>query len=242
MSVVKLLLIRHAQSIGNQQQRMQGWVDDDLSVQGCQQANRLAQRLYAEGWHPTHVYSSPLKRAAQTTERLLTSGLAESPMPGGWARSPNPPSQPLRSVQVTYAEELQEFQNGILRGLTWHEAQAIYPELCAALESAVEWLPIPEAESLQELRDRAQRFIQTLLSVHASGNDRIWVVTHSLILQHLIAALLGCDRSWGIQIPNTALFEFWWVPSLWQTRDHNRFNTELWQIRRFNDCRHLADG
>ena len=253
MDPLKLLLIRHAQSIGNQQRRMQGHGDFELSTEGRSQAERLARRLITETRHPTCIYSSPLKRAAQTTEILLAHLLAK-PLPtvvsdlvdgeGDLVDEAvaeqlvaTPKSQ--TEIGVKYLAELQEFQNGIFQGLTWAEARSLYPDLCSTLESSPDWIQIPGAESLKAARTRAHRFIQTLLDWHKNG-EQVWVVTHSWILQHLIAELLGCDRSWRIHARNTAIFEFWIDRSRWQRTDQNRFNTDLWQIRRFNDCRHLA--
>ncbi|HEY9625162.1 MAG TPA: histidine phosphatase family protein [Crinalium sp.] len=250
MKPLKLLFIRHAQSVGNQQRRMQGHGDFELSEDGKYQAEKLAQRLLTESWRPSHVYSSPLKRAVQTTEILLARFLAD-PLPAVVSDQIDgeldPPMQVLTAlgehpdIRVQYADELQEHQNGILKGLTWAEAKAKYPDLCHALESSPDWIQIPGAESLQEARDRTQRFIHMLLDRHTDG-DQIWIITHSWILQHLIAALLGCDRSWRIHANNTGLFEFWLDRSRWPRNDQNRFNTDLWQIRRFNDCRHLQDS
>ncbi|WP_206758116.1 histidine phosphatase family protein [Oscillatoria sp. FACHB-1407] len=221
MAFLELVLIRHAQSTWNQQRRMQGWGDDALTTIGQDQAKRLAKRLQAEFQAPTHIYSSPLRRSRQTTDILLSQ---------------------IEPIPVEYADELKEFQNGIFEGLTWAEAKALYPDLCASLEASLDWLPIPQAESLREGRDRARRFLQHLLTHHHNG-DRIWVISHSWLLQQLIAELLGCDRSWGISICNTALFEFWLDQSRWhetnQNPSQNRWNTTLWQIRHFNDCQHL---
>lgn len=217
MTFLKLLLIRHAQSVWNQQGRMPGWGEDELSETGRSQSHQLAQRLRQEFQAPTHVYASPLRRSRQTAEILL---------------------QAVDGVEVQYFDDLKEFQNGIFEGLTWTEAKAAHPQLCEALENSLDWLPIPQAESLQAGRDRAHRFIKHILSQHHNG-DRIWVISHSWLLQQLIAALLGGDRTWGISIHNTALFEFWFDHSRWHQLDQNRLNTTLWQIHHFNDYRHL---
>jgi broad specificity phosphatase PhoE len=244
--VLKLLFIRHAQSVGNQEKRMQGHGEFELSDVGQQQAEKLAQRLLAEAWWPSHVYSSPLKRAAQTTQILVDRFLA-APLPAAVSdlidAGVDAPLDGLeegerRTIAITFADQLKEFQNGIFQGLTWAEAVSRYPELCQRLEASPDWIPIPEAESLQEARSRAREFIQSLLLHHQNG-DRLWIVSHSWILQHLIAELLGCDRSWRLRASNTALFEFWIDHSRWPRSDHDCYNTDLWQVRRFNDSQHL---
>jgi broad specificity phosphatase PhoE len=241
---LKLLFIRHAQSIGNVEKRMQGHGDYPLSDLGQQQAAKLAKSLLSEGWIPTHLYSSPLTRTVQTTQILLDQ-FRTAPLPaavsdlidseGDGNRLDDTPPQP---IPVIYADELKEFQNGVFQGLTWAEASRQYPDLCRQLEASPDWIQIPGAESLEMARQRSRQFIQALLQRHANG-DRVGIVTHSWIVQHLVAELLGCDRSWRLRATNTALFEFWIDQSRWHRQDQNRFNTDLWQVRRFNDSHHL---
>jgi 2,3-bisphosphoglycerate-dependent phosphoglycerate mutase len=215
---LKLVFIRHAESTGNVERRMQGHGDYPLTSRGEAQAQQLAIRLRSENRQPTAIYSSPLQRAAETTAILA-------------AAAAHPP--------IHYDDALVEFQNGIFQGLTWPEAQAQYPELCQQLESSPDWIPIPQAETLTMARDRAQQILSKILTHHQNG-DQIWVVSHSWFLQHLIAVLLGSDRAWRIHIRNTAIFEFWIDASRWQNQDENRWNTDCWQIIQFNDDRHLS--
>ena len=243
---LKLLFIRHAQSIGNAQHRMEGLADSGLSQAGKIQAEKLAQRLRRDFWRPSYIYCSPLQRAVQTLEILLAphsvSPLSISPshfgidsapglLIGGDLSAHSPPT-------LKFASELQEFHNGVFRGLTWAEAKVRHSDLCKTLESSLDWTPIPGAESLQAGRDRADRFILHILTHHKNG-DCLWIISHNWILEHLIAVLLGCNRTWKIQIPNTALFEFWLDCSRWRQTGQKFFNNELWRIQRFNDCQHL---
>jgi 2,3-bisphosphoglycerate-dependent phosphoglycerate mutase len=243
--VLKLLFIRHAQSTGNVEKRMQGHGEFELSDLGRQQTEKLARRLLSESWLPSHVYSSPLKRAAETTQ-ILVDYFHTAPLPAAVSdlidATVTAPLEEIESgaptIALEYADELKEFQNGIFQGLTWAEAMSQYPELCQALESSPDWIPIPQAETLEAARSRAHQFIQRLLSRHQNG-DHVWIISHSWIMQHLIAELLECDRSWRLRASNTALFEFWIDRDRWNRTDQNRFNTDLWQVRRFNDCQHL---
>ncbi len=254
---MKLLFIRHAESTGNQERRMQGNGEFSLSGAGQDQAKRLGNRLRREGWLPTQVYSSPLKRARMTAEILMEQVFGDRPQ-----ESSQEPSQAHLAQAIQFDDNLREYQNGIFQGLTWQEAQAQHPDLCKELEASVDWLPVPGAETLVEGRQRAEQFINTLLA-NGAPQDRVWVVAHSWILQHLISAMMGCDRSWRMSVYNTAIFEFWLDRDRWykvldkatandsdgaEDQDfrqeqmvQNRFNTSLWQIRRFNDTAHLVD-
>jgi 2,3-bisphosphoglycerate-dependent phosphoglycerate mutase len=218
---LKLLIIRHAQSTGNVDRRMQGQGDYPLTELGRTQAQKLAQHL--RDAPPTAIYSSPLQRTIDTTEILRAEMLHQG--------LPTPPP-----IQLT--PELAEYQNGIFQGLTWAEAQAQYPELCAQLEASMDWIPVPGAETLRQARDRVERLVDYLLLTHRNG-DRVWLMSHGWIMQQFIAALLGSGRSWRISIKNTAYFEFWIDQSRWHRQDTDRLNTELWQIVRFNDVNHL---
>ncbi len=65
---MRLLLVRHGESIGNSENRLQGQADYPLTPLGDRQAAATAERLAVEG--TARVYSSHLLRAAATARTL----------------------------------------------------------------------------------------------------------------------------------------------------------------------------
>ncbi len=240
MNVLKFLFVRHAESVGNVQRRMQGWGEFDLSEQGRSQAQTLAQTLEQESWYPSHCYASPLQRAVQTAQILVQRGCTPVETANSRIVKPTTLGESLSPLPIVLMDDLAEHQNGVLQGLTWAEAKARYPALTTQLETSLDWIPIPDGETLEQGRSRAQRCITTLLDQHHNG-DRLLIVTHSWILQHLIASLLGCDRTWQFPTDNTARFELWIDRDRWDNSPPAQWNSSLWQIRRFNDTQHLQD-
>ncbi|MEM9769828.1 MAG: histidine phosphatase family protein [Cyanobacteria bacterium P01_D01_bin.71] len=249
--MLKLLFMRHGESTSNRDRRLTGQDDSPLTAQGHQQCRQLATWLHAQSWPPTHIYSSPLRRALESLDDVMQpwpwplvppvkqaqerwesdrAGLDQRPLPGD-----SSPAAP----QFQVCPLLREFDAGILTGLTWPEAQQRYPDLCHQLETSADWVPIPAAETPQQGRQRAQAFLNDLLHRHCSG-DAIWILSHHWILEHLIACLLGCDRTWQIAMANTALFEFWLDRDRWEQAGMPRSISDLWQIKQFNSTPHLA--
>lgn len=247
MPPLKILIIRHALSQGNRDGRMMGHLDDALTDEGIDQAIALAFSLAERRCSPSAVYSSPTRRALQTAEIVMhecgalrqieaidNCNTGDRPPPN----TPVPPDDFLNPPPIIPCDDLKEFQNGIFQGLTWAEAQQRYPDRCQRLETSLDWMPIPGAESLEDGRMRARRFLHTLLNRHHNG-DVIWVFSHEWIMQHLLAELMGGDRTWGLTIPHTSVFEFWLDRQRWFTYGQNRWNSALWKIQRFNDVAHL---
>lgn len=62
----KLVLVRHGQSIWNQENRFTGWKDVDLTDQGLAEARRAGELLLEAGFEFNLAYTSVLKRAIRT--------------------------------------------------------------------------------------------------------------------------------------------------------------------------------
>jgi len=62
----KLVLIRHGESVWNQENRFTGWTDVDLSERGLKEAHKGGQLLREAGFTFDVAYTSVLKRAIRT--------------------------------------------------------------------------------------------------------------------------------------------------------------------------------
>ncbi|MDO8586780.1 MAG: histidine phosphatase family protein [Armatimonadota bacterium] len=162
--MVKLILVRHGQTTWNAEDRLQGQLDPELSELGLRQAAAAADALAGE--RVDAVYSSDLRRALTTA--LL---IAEK-----------------RGLPVDATPLLREVNLGAWQGLTLVEVQARYPtEYAAYREDSVANRP-PGAERLEDLIDRARRFIETVVADCAAGN--IVVVAHGGIIRGALCCAL----------------------------------------------------
>ncbi|MBU1888191.1 MAG: 2,3-diphosphoglycerate-dependent phosphoglycerate mutase [Candidatus Omnitrophica bacterium] len=66
MSNIKLVLLRHGESIWNKENRFTGWTDVDLSDQGIEEAREAGKILKKEGFMFDVAFTSVLKRAIRT--------------------------------------------------------------------------------------------------------------------------------------------------------------------------------
>ena len=64
--MIKLVLLRHGESIWNKENLFTGWTDVDLSDQGKAEAKKAGELLKAEGFSFDVAFTSVLKRAIRT--------------------------------------------------------------------------------------------------------------------------------------------------------------------------------
>ncbi|MDN5871045.1 MAG: histidine phosphatase family protein [Nitrococcus sp.] len=213
---MRCLLIRHAQSVANAEGRLQGHAEFDLTKTGRWQAERLFQRFQMECLEPTHIYCSPLRRTLETAQIVS------------------------RSWQVPLIEwdQLIEYNLGVFSGLSWEEIGARHPQMARAFRQSGDWGAVQGAEGLAQRRARGRRVVASLVDGHGGG-DVIVAFSHGGILQHIIAALLGSERTWGIRVRNTAVFDLTLDESLWHEPGDVRLDTRHWRIHCFNDAAHL---
>jgi 2,3-bisphosphoglycerate-dependent phosphoglycerate mutase len=78
--MIKLVLLRHGQSLWNLENRFTGWTDVGLSAQGIEEAKAAGRLLKEKGYVFDEAYSSILRRANETLD-LVLSEMGESGIP-----------------------------------------------------------------------------------------------------------------------------------------------------------------
>ena len=212
------MLVRHAESTGNVENRWTGLTDAPLSEIGRRQAERLRDRLVKEGYVATHVYTSPLSRASETA-RIVSSG---------W-------SCPLEPW-----DDLVEIDVGTFSDLTPAEIEERFPSVVREFVATRNFDVIEGAETHIKCIARAKRVVDRLVSIH-DDKDQVMLFSHGGIMHHIISRLLGTEQVWHFEIHNTAVFEFTIDVASWNLDPSIRTNVKQWNINRFGDTRHL-DG
>ena len=63
---IKLVLLRHGESVWNKENKFTGWTDVDLSEKGMAEAMEAGKVLKKEGYEFDEAFTSVLKRAIRT--------------------------------------------------------------------------------------------------------------------------------------------------------------------------------
>ena len=69
--MIKLVLLRHGESIWNKENKFTGWTDVDLSAKGIAEAKDAALMLKENGYNFDIAFTSVLKRAIRTLWIIL---------------------------------------------------------------------------------------------------------------------------------------------------------------------------
>ncbi|KAG6035306.1 hypothetical protein E4U41_006148 [Claviceps citrina] len=176
-----LLLVRHAESVDNVAGLYGGSRDATLTAHGTLQARRLASDLAsASGLDIRHIFSSPLRRAAQTAGAICEAC-------NDARRSAEEEKHHRRVLSVVPVSQLREKHYGNWEGVK-----------CAAASSRP---PQTGAETPEAMRTRAVDFLDhhlwpvlsEMLDLGADMADKacVVVVSHGILLGTLTRTLLG---------------------------------------------------
>ena len=191
-----LILLRHGQSLWNQQNLFTGWVDVRLSEQGIIEARRAGELIAESGLLPDIVHTSVLTRAIQTADLAL--------------------EQADRSwIDVKRTWRLNERHYGALQGLDkaetlekfgpeqfmlWRRSYDVPPP---ALADDSQWSQVndpryaglgdavPRTECLQDVVERMLPYWESDIAADLRAGQTVLVTAHGNSLRALVKHLDG---------------------------------------------------
>ena len=178
--MLKLIVIRHAESEWNPIGRYQGLLDPDLTDKGIQQAKRLAKALKKE--NISVLYTSPLKRTFKTA-KIISEELGIEPIK---------------------EERIIEIDHGIWSGLLVEEVKKKFPKEFEMWLKEPHKVKFPEGESLQDVFRRVKNFLNDILEKH--NEKTVAIVSHTVPIRCLYCAVLDIDLSkfWSFGCDNAS--------------------------------------
>ncbi|MFQ6105065.1 MAG: histidine phosphatase family protein [Candidatus Glassbacteria bacterium] len=165
-----IFLIRHGESVGNREGKLQGWLDSPLTEKGRHQAEVTANRLASAGIE--QIYTSPLSRALDTA-RLMAERIG---------------------CEADELELLKEIDVGSAEGLTIDEVERIYPDHVIDLVGKKRGdASFPGGETIDQFHDRAARAWEKLIRHDSFG--AIACVSHGWMINALLKRAQGLPLS-----------------------------------------------
>lgn len=162
-------LVRHAETLWNREDRLQGHSDLPLSPLGRRQAKHLGR--YFASHHLDRVFASTLLRSQETAQAIL--------------------AENGHGVIPVADPDLSELHLGTWEGLTPAEIDARFHGAYRQWSIRPSTVTIPDAEPLDRFRQRVRRVMRTVLGSFEAGE--CVVVSHGGVIAAWLAEVLGAD-------------------------------------------------
>ena len=177
---VRIIYVRHGESLWNPIGRYQGILDPELSERGHKQAEILAKTL--KKYNPTLLFTSPLKRTYLTAKYI---------------------SKEL-NLPINIDEDIIEIDHGDWSGLLVDEVKERYPDMFRNWLYNPEVVNFPNGENLEAVFKRVKRFQEKILEKY--DGEVIIAVSHTVpIRASLVAGLdLPLSKFWSFGCDNAS--------------------------------------
>ncbi len=193
--MIKLVLVRHGQSMWNLENRFTGWTDVELSEQGIKEAKEAGKVLKEKGYGFDVAYTSVLKRANDTLEYILEElGEQDIPVKKSWRLN----ERHYGALQGLNKDETKE-KYGEEQVLLWRRSTDVRPP---ALSKDDERYPgndpkyielteneLPTTENLIDTIDRVMVYWNSDIVKDLEEGKRVIIAAHGNSLRGLIKYL-----------------------------------------------------
>ena len=190
----QLILLRHGNSVWNQQNLFTGWVDVELSDQGRAEAKRAGELLAESGLFPKILFTSRLKRAIHTAEIALgEADLSWLDVVRDWRLN----ERHYGALQgKDKAQTLEEF--GAEKFQTWRRSFDVPPpeietgsEFDQSSDKRYSDIEVPKTECLKDVLDRMLPFWEESIQPQLKARGSVLVTAHGNSLRALVKHLEG---------------------------------------------------
>jgi broad specificity phosphatase PhoE len=169
---LKLILVRHGETLSNRENRVQGITDTELSAYGRKQVEKLSESLKnasIEG-----IVSSPLKRAYETAQ-----GIAQ-----------------YHNVPIQVERNLQELNHGDFENIAMEELKEKHLPFLKKWFIDPASVVMPQGESLHDVQSRAWGAIEKIINT----SKNILVVSHSMTIMTILCRIRNMDLSFAREV------------------------------------------
>ena len=180
MSKLKILLVRHGESVANEEGYVSGSLNVKLSDKGMVQANALGFDIWINKIKLDAVYSSQLDRAYETADKILT--FQNGPCSQEEIRMLNP-----NLIKVKTCAKFNEMCFGDIEGKQFKTLKEEEKKTWQTLGYPV---GIKGQESREEVVKRAIDGIKEIAKEEENSNT-ICIVSHGMLIMLLLAELKG---------------------------------------------------
>jgi len=191
--MIKLVLLRHGQSVWNLENRFTGWVDVDLSERGIREAREAGQILKAEGYSFDVAITSYLKRSIRTLWLVLEEiDQMYLPVETDWRLN----ERHYGALQGLNKKEMVK-QHGEEQVYKWRRGYAVQPPPLAKDDPEHpshdpryrDLQDPPGTESLADTLQRVTAWWEESAVAKLHANQRLLVVAHGNSLRALVKYL-----------------------------------------------------
>ena len=193
--MIKLVLVRHGQSMWNLENRFTGWTDVELSEQGIKEAKEAGKVLKEKGFNFDVAYTSVLKRANDTLKYILEElGEGNIPVKKSWRLN----ERHYGALQGLNKDETKE-KYGAEQVLLWRRSTDVRPP---ALSKDDERYPgndpkyselkeneLPTTENLIDTIERVMVYWNSDIVKDLEEGKRVIIAAHGNSLRGLIKYL-----------------------------------------------------
>ena len=193
--MIKLVLVRHGQSIWNLENKFTGWTDVELSEQGIKEAKDAGKVLKEKGFKFDIAYTSVLKRANDTLDYILDElGEKDIPIKKSWRLN----ERHYGALQGLNKDETRE-KYGADQVLLWRRSTDVkppeltvddprYPGNDIKYKDLTEQ-ELPKTENLIDTINRVMVYWNSDIKQDLLNGKRVIIVAHGNSLRGLIKYL-----------------------------------------------------